>query len=359
MPVSGLIVQARDRLAGAWPAVDSGMVEERLLYDTRPLAPASLAFPLPPFLRALHERWHAQADVCYVKRYRGRLRVDPVSGHVFIGRRVVRGSTDVERARSRERNPRFALHLLRRGRHVEAGILLHHKFFRNYFHFFNNVVAKAALADRAGIPADVPWIAPAGCRDLPFMRGAVAMGAFGAREIVWQKHREVLSAEVLYVLKPFDIDRAALDVALDRMGLARRPEGGRRIFIRRGPNAPNRRWFRNQAALEAWLGGRGFDFVDPEQLSLAEQAACFAQADVLVAPHGAGLTNLLFRREAPAVVVEMFNPNLMSLHYALIADAWRHRYHAVLNRDPRGKASVATSEADMDALAACLGPLLS
>jgi capsular polysaccharide biosynthesis protein len=66
-------------------------------------------------------------------------------------------------------------------------------------------------------------------------------------------------------------------------------------------------------------------------MSVAEQAACLAAAKVVVAPHGAGLTNLVFCTPGTKVI-EIFSPayvpycywmisNLCGLeHYYLIGD---------------------------------------
>jgi capsular polysaccharide biosynthesis protein len=75
----------------------------------------------------------------------------------------------------------------------------------------------------------------------------------------------------------------------------------------------------------------GFRSVKLETMSVAEQAACLAAAKVVVAPHGGGLTNLVFCSPGTKVI-EIFSPlyvphcywmisNLCGLeHYYLIGD---------------------------------------
>lgn len=65
-----------------------------------------------------------------------------------------------------------------------------------------------------------------------------------------------------------------------------------RIYISR--RAAKKRRLLNEAELEARLADRGFQIVRTEQLSVAEQSALFRRARCVVAPHGAGLTNLIF-----------------------------------------------------------------
>jgi hypothetical protein len=52
----------------------------------------------------------------------------------------------------------------------------------------------------------------------------------------------------------------------------------------------------NEDAVVAWLAAMNFVAVPLEKLQLAEQIARFADADIIVAPHGAGLTNIVYAR---------------------------------------------------------------
>ncbi len=66
------------------------------------------------------------------------------------------------------------------------------------------------------------------------------------------------------------------------------------------------RRLRNEDALLAALEPFGFQVIDPGSFSLTEQAALFASARLIVAPHGAALTNLLFG-SAGLRLVEIFS----------------------------------------------------
>jgi capsular polysaccharide biosynthesis protein len=45
-----------------------------------------------------------------------------------------------------------------------------------------------------------------------------------------------------------------------------------------------------------------------ESMSVIEQAALFSQAEIIIAPHGSGLTNLIFC-QPNTKVIELFSPN--------------------------------------------------
>jgi len=73
-----------------------------------------------------------------------------------------------------------------------------------------------------------------------------------------------------------------------------------RIYISR--RSTKKRRLVNEAELEAQLSARGFKIIQPEQLSVAEQSSMFRRARCVVAPHGAGLTNLIFCPEGTHLI---------------------------------------------------------
>lgn len=347
-------VQLRRKITNAWPWAEYAPFAEELHRTTRNLISEPFDFDLPEFLVHLRKVWTETRDIAYVRRYRGDLAVDPSSGHVFSGRTLLRGSTDIERDRSSEPTPVFARHILRRGRTFDRIALAHHKFFDNYFHFWNNIAPKASMLSVAGVAIDVPIVVPRAAMDVPFFAQALELGVFGDHPVIIQGKREVIKAGEIYVAKPFDVDKARIDATFDGMELERYPAGNRRVFISRGPKSPNRRFFRNQSELDALLQEFDVEKIDPQELDLREQIDAFSKASILISAHGAGLTNLLFRRYSPTTVIELFNPNLQSLHYALIASTFGHGYFALQNLNAEGRNSVASSEVDIEALRSIL-----
>jgi capsular polysaccharide biosynthesis protein len=80
--------------------------------------------------------------------------------------------------------------------------------------------------------------------------------------------------------------------------------GGERIYVSRA--RAKRRRLANEEALCARLEARGFRNVFLEELTWTQQMAVFRGAREIVAPHGAGLANLVFC-ETGTRVVELFN----------------------------------------------------
>lgn len=93
------------------------------------------------------------------------------------------------------------------------------------------------------------------------------------------------------------------------------PAGERLYLTRRGARlrAPA-----NEAPLEEALAARGFDILTASDTNHPEQIARFRAARLIVSPHGAGLTNLVFARPG-ARVVEIFPENFAKSPYWWLA----------------------------------------
>jgi hypothetical protein len=104
----------------------------------------------------------------------------------------------------------------------------------------------------------------------------------------------------------------------------------RRIYTRReGP----RRSVVNEAEVIALLESVGFEIVALEGRPVREQAAMFADAEVIVSAHGASLANLVFAR-AGARVIELMGKNVASAVYAEVS--WLHglQYEMIMGIEP-------------------------
>ncbi len=84
--------------------------------------------------------------------------------------------------------------------------------------------------------------------------------------------------------------------ALERIGAP----GVKSNFIITRRKAHQRRML-NAEAIIARFPEKGFTIIEPEELAFHEQVKLFADAGIIIAMHGAGLTNLLFARDAQVI----------------------------------------------------------
>jgi hypothetical protein len=103
-----------------------------------------------------------------------------------------------------------------------------------------------------------------------------------------------------------------------------RPQNaGLRIYVTRRTAATRR--VVNEAEVIAWLGARGFRAVDLGSMPFDEQLSLASRASIVVGPHGAGLTHVLFA--APGcLVAEFIEPSYVFPCFYWLAGVSAHRY---------------------------------
>lgn len=79
---------------------------------------------------------------------------------------------------------------------------------------------------------------------------------------------------------------------------SQKPE--RRIYVKRGKVA--RRQVVNEKLVLEFLGKNNFEIVQMDGKSIEEQARIFSSAEIIIAPHGAALTNLLFVSSETSII---------------------------------------------------------
>jgi Glycosyltransferase 61 len=111
--------------------------------------------------------------------------------------------------------------------------------------------------------------------------------------------------------------------------------GTSRIYVSREAALRGRR-VENEEEVLAALRPYGFAKVVLERLSVQEQARVFAEAGCVVAPHGGGLTNLVFC--CPGTnVIELFSPGYVHPLYWMLSNRQGLKYFYVIGRGERPK----------------------
>ncbi|WP_168203200.1 glycosyltransferase family 61 protein [Marinobacter fonticola] len=106
-------------------------------------------------------------------------------------------------------------------------------------------------------------------------------------------------------------------------GVHEAPEPQRKVFISR-LNAARRRLV-NEEDIWALLEPQGFERVLMEEMTFEDQVRLMRETAVLVAPHGAGLTNMLFCPKGTHIV-EIADLSFPNPNFYALASALGHRY---------------------------------
>jgi hypothetical protein len=192
---------------------------------------------------------------------------------------------------------------------------------RNYYHFLVDVLPRLAIAAGSpSIPAPDRWYVPA---EQGFQRELLELAGVSEDQRVDASTVPHVVADTLVVPGlPSTIVRnppwatAYLRELLLPAGLA--ATAGRGVYVTRGQTR-NNRVVRNEADVVGALTARGFAVIDPSRMTVREQIEAFATADVIVAPHGAALANLVFASPGSAVV-ELFPAGHARADYWMLAN---------------------------------------
>jgi len=168
-----------------------------------------------------------------------------------------------------------------------------YSFQRGYYHWLLEVLPKILLAQQLRLSIDSVHID----QSLPFQVETVETLAGGNWQIIPADSNTIVTAPHIYAVEGWDafartpawvcgvlrdafLDRAASNVACERIFVSRQ-DSSTRVML-------------NEDELFGALSKHGFRRVQVAQLGVREQANLFAQAEVVVSAHGAGMTNILF-----------------------------------------------------------------
>lgn len=208
----------------------------------------------------------------------------------------------------------------------------------NYYHFLYDAIGRLAVLDEClgGLDALRPdaVVVPHGAR---YQRQLLELAGVGGRLIQPERGRTVRADRLVVPSNPnWALQAPPATVRWLRRQLPPTPgaEGPRRIYITRG-DVPRTRRYVQEPELWPELERRGFVRIDPGAHSVQEQIDLFHGAEVVVSPHGAGLSNITFSR--PGVrVLEMFASTYVHLGLWSICQAIEADYRYLVGDGPTG-----------------------
>jgi capsular polysaccharide biosynthesis protein len=209
----------------------------------------------------------------------------------------------------------------------------------SYYHFLLDVLPRIALLETPGVPAPELWYVP---QQRAFQREILELaGVLPEAEVVDSDLAPHVRAERLLVPGLPDAHLRTPPWTVDFLRDRLRPADlevvpGRRLYVTRG-RQPHNRIVTNEEQVVEMLAERGFTVIDPGTMPVTDQIRTFAEAELIVAPHGAALANLAFASPG-ASVVELFAPEYVQLCYWKLADCvpgLSYRYLLGAGRGPR------------------------
>lgn len=198
---------------------------------------------------------------------------------------------------------------------------------KNFWHFFHDLLGQVCLAQKYKLD-HLPFVISKQLYDQPYYQQAVARSSY-LQGLTWVvQDKQYIKAETAYYMQKelnsneqFIWAREILEVP------DADPQQKRKVFLTRNKNRI--RHINNSLEIEKIAIHYGFEIVDTDNLTLDMQIKLFSEIEFLIGIHGAGLTNMIFRKSAPMNILEIFPMDYIQPHYYWLGKGLGHSYHCL------------------------------
>ncbi len=180
----------------------------------------------------------------------------------------------------------------------------------NYYHWHVFALPKLLAMKEQNLIADSLLFLPKKYRKYQFVLPSLEACGIKKNQIVFVRRKSNIKVKGLYIGKGSQQNPSAFNEIrrLATQNVINSADLGEKIYISR--NLQALRFIENEDQVMAVLQKYGFKKVFAEQLSYQEQVAIFSKAKYVVAPHGAGLTNIFFMNRGSSVLEMATKPDL-------------------------------------------------
>ena len=211
---------------------------------------------------------------------------------------------------------------------------------RNFYHWFLNVCSKVMALEKSQIGKEVETLLFS-CAQSQFHKETIRSRPYlSERSTHIATHPEPILLNDVIVSTMHGNPIQSLDqLAWIRETPCFAPSPvGRRVYIDRKDSPSGVRQLHNSDEVRELLKEFDFESVVLSELSLAEQAAVFREADCVVALHGAGLTNLIHCARRPHIFELSSEASFSNVFHALGKATGVRRYDIIVGDDIPGRA---------------------
>lgn len=284
-------------------------------------------------------RWYDWTQLEYLVTVEHQCYIEPEHGWAIVPpNRLIYWSLGLSRTEF-QKKPRF-IKFLRKQKiiSVSKAISLRDTGEENYFHFFNDVLAKIFFLQSNGISFEgARIIVSKKLWDKPYFQFYLQRsGQFMSLPWIVQDD-EYIKCDSAVFCKPLTHRIDIWQPMIRPLNSTR--SGQRKIFLTRARN--RLRFLENDLEIINICKQHGLEIVDADDLTNDQQIELFSNCRLIAGIHGAGLTNMVFRK-APCAVLEIFPPpdlGYLPFHYIMLAKMQGFEYQAVIGTTPEKKYS--------------------
>lgn len=210
---------------------------------------------------------------------------------------IIQDVSLVDWSRQAATSPKFALNIAKRPVRTFSSRTALLGGQRNYYHWLMNWLSRIFILEQAGVMGEIDtFIVNSNLARyqtellalIPSLAGKEFV-SIGADEVAELRDSVIAPIFTNPIHSPIYI-KWLRDLILGESS----PVDADRIYISRRDAPKNRRQIQNESEFSSLLKDNGFQEVVLSDYSVRQQAAIFAQASFIIAPHGAGLVNSIF-----------------------------------------------------------------
>lgn len=231
-----------------------------------------------------------------------------------------------------------SLNPFKKTRTVDKAVSFHYGW-NNYYHFFADTLPQIKYwqsLDRK----DISWIVPAYIKNIEFVQAYMSQDPiFEGQEIIYQSSEEYIRVlSEAHFIKRSRVGSVELHSivgqCLSKLTKKTSKVDNKIFLIRKGYRSAT-----NLNELIAIAVSHGFEPIQTDDMSLANQIELFSNTRWLIGFHGAGLTNMIFRKDQKMSVLELFPKNKTPLHYWHLSIDFGFNYTYLIGEDYVSKKS--------------------
>ena len=198
----------------------------------------------------------------------------------------------------------------------------------NYWHFLSDMLGIIVLIDKHNFPRDIPLLISKDLAAQKFFKQVMAYSK-DLRDRNWViQDKEYILADHVFFCQKMPNSKEQLNGLLKMLDIPDADKTkNRKVFVRRSP--ARIRFIKNADEIESIAIKNGFEIIDCDNLSFSEQVTLFSECSHIVGIHGAGLTNILWRKNAPLTLLELFPENYVHPGYFWVAKSFDKEYLAL------------------------------
>lgn len=198
---------------------------------------------------------------------------------------------------------------------------------RNYWHFLSDMLGIIVLIDKHGFPQDIPLVITKKLADQPFFKQVIEYGT-GLQKRNWVvQDKEYILADHVFFCQKMPNRKDQFEGLLKYLDIPDADKNkNRKVYVSRSPLRA--RFINNDNEIQKIASRHGFEIIDCDNLSFSQQVSMFSECSHVIGIHGAGLTNIVWRKNAPMCLLELFAQDYVHPGYFWLAKSFNKKYFA-------------------------------